>query len=188
MAFDFRTYLKARNNFCYCYYGNYKEFVWQLLQVRKLAKQAFPDINVFISCTSEIAQSISQEGVISADEFKKQLFLKTEELTFNMQENPVLKVFNDSSMISNHIPAYDKSTCFINTNSKIPFKSYDKSIVISRLQKSYLLTDNEEEADVVCATENESLYKAAYLGKHTILVGESEVYKKLFPANEILIM
>lgn len=153
-----------------------------------MAKQVFPDINVFISCPSEIAQSINQEGVINADEFKKQLFLKTEEIQFDMQENPILKIFNNSFMVSNHVPSNKQFTCFINTNSKVPFKSHDESYVINRLQKRYNLIDNEEEADVICATENESLYKAAFLGKHTILVGESEVYKKLFPANEILIV
>jgi hypothetical protein len=188
MAFDFQTYLRARDNFCYCYYGNYKEFIWQLLQVRQLAKQIFPGINVFISCATEIAQSIKEEGIIDANEFKKYLFLKTEEITFDMQENPILKIFNDSKMTSNHVPCHKKSTCFINTVSKVPFKSCDKSAVICKLSNRFEIIDNEENADVICATENETLYKAAYLGKNTILIGESKVYEKLFPANENLII
>ena len=103
-----------------------------------------------------------------------------------MINNPVLKVFDDSEMVSDYVPLNKGITCFVNTTSKVPFKSYDKSIILLEMEKRFNIIENEEEADVICASENESLYKAAYLGKYTILVGESEVYKKLFPANEIL--
>lgn len=191
MALDFHTYLKAKNNYCYCYNGYYKEFIWQLLHVRKFAQKKFPNINIFISCVTEIADSINEDNVINANNFKNYFFLKTEEICFDMVNNPILKIMQDSKIEINQatsLPLVGK-TCAIINKTKNPFKSYnDLPKLESYLSKNWNVVPIEQ-AEVLFAVECEELYKWAYLGKQTVLINtenNQEIYKKLFPKNEIL--
>lgn len=192
MAFDFHTYLKAKNNYCYCYNGHYKEFIWQLLHVIKFAQKKFPDINIFISCAPEIAKLINVNNVISADDFKNHLFLKIEEICFDMVNNPILKIMRESKIeINQDGPPLIGKTCAIINKAKTPFKSYDNLPKLeSYLSRTWNIVPLEQ-AEVLFAVECEELYKWAYLGKRTVLINtedNQEVYKNLFPKNEILNM
>lgn len=191
MAFNFHTYLKAKDNFCFSYNGAYKEFIWQLLHVRKFAEQQFPGINIFISCSEKIAKSINEERVISSDEFKNNLFLKTEEIIFDMINNPILEIVKKSQIkISKTSEQTNGNKCCIIGDTKAPFKSISEKQLIS-LKKSLNNLVNIDEADVLYAVECEELYKWAYFGKKTVLLkheNNDEVYKNLFPGREILNM
>jgi hypothetical protein len=191
MAFNFHTYLKAKDNFCFSYNGAYKEFIWQLLHVRKFAEQQFPGINIFISCPEKIAESINEERIINIDKFNNNLFLKTEEIIFDMVNNPILEIVKKSQIKINQINqiANGKKCCIIN-DTKPPFKSLPENKLIL-LKQSLNNLVNIDEADILYAVECEELYKWAYFGKKTILLkheDNDEVYKKLFPGREILNM
>lgn len=191
MAFNFHTYLKAKDNFCFCYNGAYKEFIWQLLHVRKFAEQQFPGIKIFISCLPKIAESINEERVISISEFKNNLFIKVEELNFDMVNNPVLEIVKKSNIkIDQQHQKTTGNKCCLITKTKIPFKSLSEK-ESSSIEKSLKNIVNINEADVLYAVECEELYEWAYLGKKTVLLktgDNDEVYKNLFPGCEILNM
>lgn len=94
MAFNFHTYLTARNNFCYCYYGKNQEIIDKLLDLQNKLQKKYQDINVFLC----LSHKIDGKNIIQKDEFKNNLFLYYEEIQINPNNDRINEIITENEL------------------------------------------------------------------------------------------
>jgi hypothetical protein len=191
MSFSYENYLKAKDNFCFIYNGNYKEYIWQFLQLKKHAEIQFPELKLYLAVSPQNANEIQQNGIVNRDNIRNYYFLKVQEINFNFKENAIVKIL-ENSQIEIKMPKInlESKKFFINNDVVPPFKKLneiDLNKIKNKISEKLEITDLSN-ADTIFSVESEILYKYAFLGKKTFLIEtneNSEIYKKLFPNGEI---
>lgn len=199
---DFDNYVKIKNNYCICYFGQSNEYIVLLENILPYIKKQYKEINFYLSCKDECFKFLKgSDNLVKLSEIRenKHKFAYIKEIKSNTTRHPIecfleeCKV--DIPILSSELKERENSEALIITKGFFPTKNLNE-FEISKLVKiansknfNYSLDVNVLNPSMVLGVESVELVNAAINGQDVYLTNTglgTELYKKLFPLIKII--
>ena len=190
-----KQYIKIKNRYCISYLGPADEYLLLLSYIRPAIEAELPGIEIYL-CGRDDALPPG-DRIIAISDFKKEEMAFVKELTCDLRKHPVEELIRESALTLSHWkpPTINRShgaKYVICPNGKFPTKSLTPQQIETAKIRTYAeVNNNIDGANWVIGVENEQLFKAAMQGIRTTLIPTglgTNLYKKLFPSGEIMVL
>jgi len=198
----FEDYVKVKNNYCICYFGNCNEYLVLLEMLRPRIEAKFPGLNFYIGCKDDCLSYFSVlDKILPISELKirKNEFAHIKELKYDSQDHPIQKILEESEVEKitlGLLNCNERTTKAIivkeNTYPVNPLNSQQIATAI-RIAESrgfqVEFSNDWANSGLVIGVESEAVVRAARAGIPTILADNgigTKFYKKIFPDLELL--
>lgn len=101
MTVPFPEYAKIKNKYCLCYFGPNRDYVKQLKYVRPLMEKELPGTLIYLCCRDDFFNIFEGEDYtlpMSEIQKRKKEFAYIRELTYNMEDHPILAFLEESKI------------------------------------------------------------------------------------------
>lgn len=94
----YNDYIKLKNKYCVQYYGVEECFLIQLIQLKKVVKTKYPEIEFYISCKDEFHQ-IYKEDTIPKSKTVNNEYAYVRKITYDNVNNPIHLFAKESEIL-----------------------------------------------------------------------------------------
>lgn len=201
MTLPFEQYLKVKNNYCFCYFGNSNEFIILLKMLRPYMEAKYKGVSIYIACKDESYYLLQDEPrCIRKSNFKKENYCYVRNIMNDFKQHPIHELLIESDIKPPILSQPSKeitSKIYIYTNGDIPTKSLSSQYVeklVKNLEskgKNCFVNENHDEYSSVYSVENETLLNCALKNINCTLIDSglgTALYKAIFPQINVISM
>lgn len=143
-------YVKIKDNYCLCYYGESDEYLVLLRLLKPIIENHLPKLKLHISCKDEKAYLLDNAVKLSEGSLGKFKFAHAKEIKYSGEGHPIEELIAEigiNAISVTEIAEVTNNNCVIVTKGNHPTKSLN-SRQISAIKQKCIERNYETEIDV----------------------------------------